>query len=439
LEATWPVYRDQSPQLPTGLAQALYTKFNNLPVLDRLTAAPLILAFSEFDDSPEAWAKYDSISFRELCIKLGVSRRCYDEAFEPMILTGLFAPGGECSAAAALGMAYFFVLRGQNAFDVRWCRGNVGERILEPWVGFLEAKGVGFLCGTKVIGLEDEGGDGTIRKVLCSSVGGDGETVALEADDVVFAVGATALNAIVRNTPLLSRYPQYRKFANLRGTSVLATRIYLDQTIDTAFSANACWGFDKGIGMTVFDITKLHSADGLGGNTSKEVVSSLVGVEGSVMEVDYYACDALNVMDDQSILTKVKNDLDTIYGPSCINAKVTDAAIIRLPQAVNWYFPGSYTSMPDVHSSKTSDGIPNLYFAGDIVRSRHGSWSQEKAFVTGMEAANIILGMDVGKDVKQLNEEEAHVVLARNLLEGAQSFLGGGDKARGPSIVDFFW
>ena len=113
------MYRS-NPQLPTGPAQALYTKFTNLSVLDRITAAPLVLAFSEFDNSSEAWEKYDQISFRELCIKLGVSKRCYEEAFEPMILTGLFAPGAECSAAAALGMAYFFVLKSQNSFDVRW-------------------------------------------------------------------------------------------------------------------------------------------------------------------------------------------------------------------------------------------------------------------------------------------------------------------------------
>ena len=100
LEAVWPVYRDRSPRLPTGLAQALYTRFERLPVADRASAAPLVLAFSEFDDSPEAWAKYDQMSFRDLCQKLGVSRRCYAEAFEPMILTGLFAPGAECSAAA---------------------------------------------------------------------------------------------------------------------------------------------------------------------------------------------------------------------------------------------------------------------------------------------------------------------------------------------------
>jgi len=104
LEAVWPVYRDSSPQLPTGLAQAFYTKFLNLSPLDRMTAIPLVLAFSEFDDSKEAWEKYDLVSFRDLCVKLGVSRKMYLEAFESMVLTGLFAPGAECSAAAALGM-----------------------------------------------------------------------------------------------------------------------------------------------------------------------------------------------------------------------------------------------------------------------------------------------------------------------------------------------
>lgn len=118
LEAEWPVYNSKI-KLPTGLAQALYTKFTNLSVADRISAFPLVLAFSEYDNSDEMNKKYDKISFRDLCVKLGVSRRCYEEAFEPMILTGLFAPGEECSAAAALGMAYFFVLKSQNSFDVR--------------------------------------------------------------------------------------------------------------------------------------------------------------------------------------------------------------------------------------------------------------------------------------------------------------------------------
>lgn len=153
LEAVWPVYRD-NVQLPTGLAQALYTKFVNLSPLDRASALPMVLAFSDFDDSEEAWEKYDQVSFRDLCIKLGVSRRCYDEIFEPVILTGLFAPGAECSAAAALGMAYFFVLKSQNSFDVRWCKGNIGKLIFDPWVELLKEKGVIFQMNSRVTGFE---------------------------------------------------------------------------------------------------------------------------------------------------------------------------------------------------------------------------------------------------------------------------------------------
>ena len=121
LEAIWPVYRDKM-NLPTGLAQARYTRFLKLSPLDLATAAPLVAAFSEFLSDDDAWRRYDELSFRDLCTKLGVSRKLYREAFEPMILTGLFAPGEQCSAAAALGMAYFFVLKSQTAFDVRWCR-----------------------------------------------------------------------------------------------------------------------------------------------------------------------------------------------------------------------------------------------------------------------------------------------------------------------------
>jgi uncharacterized protein with NAD-binding domain and iron-sulfur cluster len=267
LEAVWPVYRDSFPKLPTGLAQALYTKFTNLSPLDRASAMPMVLAFSEFDDSESAWAKYDNVSFRDLCIKLGVSKRCYEEIFEPMILTGLFAPGAECSAAAALGMAYFFVLRSQNSFDVRWCRGNIGKLIFDPWVESLKEKGVKFQMNARVQGFQYGGlDDDEISKVICSQMAQDTTKPAeliLEADTVVFSVGGAALNRMVRNSPELAKHAEFRRFSNLRGTSVLATRLYLDSILDTPYSANACWGFDEGVGMTMFDITKLHGQNNI--------------------------------------------------------------------------------------------------------------------------------------------------------------------------------
>jgi len=421
LEAVWPIYR-KNQRLPTGLAQALYTRFENLPALDRATAAPLVLAFSEFDDSPEAWKMYDNMSFRDLCVKLGVSRRCYEEAFEPMILTGLFAPGAECSAAAALGMAYFFVLKSQNSFDVRWCKGNIGEKIFQPWVEHMENEDYGkqkvkFATSTRVTGFETRDDADEICGIICSKDGG--EDVLLETDAVVFAVGGAALNGMVRNSKVLSRKAEFRRYANLRGTGVLATRLYLDRKIDTPYSANACFGFDKGVGMTFFDITKLHEVE------DEE--------EGTVIETDYYHAASVLVMDDDAVVEKVKKDLDTILGTQCKEASVVDAAVVRLPQAVNWYSPGSYANMPDVKS----EAFANCYYAGDIVRTRHGSWSQEKAYVTGVEAANAILGNEADANIIPLSPDEPHVAAGRFAVSTFKTLVGFGDATRAPSLVDF--
>ena len=356
LEAVWPIYREKKPfdsgpfsasgpfseGLPTGLGQALYTRFLNLSPLELATAAPLVVAFSEFDDSPEAWDKFDKISFRDLCTKLGVSRRHDKEAFEPLRLTGLFAPGEECSAAAALGMAYFFVLKHQTSFDVRWCKGNVGEKIFQPWVAQMEERGVRFVQSTRVTDFECADGSAAISTVRCQTTGGSplmpGGTrqadasgkppstpVSFDADAVVFAVGAAALNGMVRGSPTLSQHAEWRKFANLRGLSVLAMRLFLDREVPTGHTANACWGFDEGVGMTWFDIKKLHAP-------------ALDGEAGSVIEVDYYHANTLLVQSDEALIAKAKADLDVMLGGACAAAKVVDAAVVKLPSAVNWYF-----------------------------------------------------------------------------------------------------
>ena len=449
LEAIWPIYRNQQIKLPTGLAQAAYTRFLNLSIFDRITALPLALALSEFDGTnDEAWIRYDEISFRDLCVKLGVSRKCYEEAFEPMILTGLFAPGAECSAAAALGMSYFFVLQNQNAFDVKWCRGNVGEMIFDPWVDSMEKNGgVEFLTSTMVTGFDMDASTGRISSVRCrsksdgassgsSSSSGSEKYVdqTLEADEVILAVGAKALNSIVRNSPTLARFAPYRRFGNLRGTSVLATRIYLDRHIKVPYTANACWGFDEGVGMTFFDIGALHGTTTTTTNTTEI---------GSVLEVDYYHASTLLALDDDAIVSKVKRDLDLILGQTCQSSSVIDAAVVRLPDAVNWYHPGSYKDMPEVTCGNSGDGISNLYFAGDVVRTDHGSWSQEKAFVTGMEAANLIMGRKKDAGILRVPQDEPHVKVGRTIVRMAREIIGKGvngkNKSKGPSLVDFLW
>jgi uncharacterized protein with NAD-binding domain and iron-sulfur cluster len=232
----------------------------------------------------------------------------------------------------------------------------------------------------------------------------------VEADDVILAVSAQALRGFAMQCPELAAYDEFREFTNLRGTSVLATRLYLDKNLTVLYSANACWGFHRDVGMTFFDLRALHGTDRPPADP---------GI-GSVLEVDYYHANRLLALGDEDLVRLVKADLDCLLGGQCEQARVVDAAVVRLPSAVNWYFPGSYDSMPSVRSA----AIRNLYFAGDIVKSDHGSWSQEKAFVTGMQAANAVLGRPLDRGVLPLGDDEAHVQLGRLGLHLVRTSLG---------------
>ena len=101
--------------------------------------------------------------------------------------------------------------------------------------------------------------------------------------------------------------------------------------------------------------------------------------------------------------------------------------MVRIPGGVTWFYPGSHALLPPGKSAAVS----NLFYVGDYVRSRHGSWSQEKAYVTGMEAANAIAGVEVCR-VVPLKEDEAHVAAGAGAVAAARSlfpFL--------PAIPDF--
>lgn len=60
--------------------------------------------------------------------------------------------------------------------------------------------------------------------------------------------------------------------------------------------------------------------------------------------------------------------------------------------------------------------------------------------MTGMEAANLILGRPIDHDVLPVGSDEAHVKFVKDLFAFARTALGGGrQNAGGPSLVDFLF
>ncbi|GMI08228.1 hypothetical protein TrLO_g386 [Triparma laevis f. longispina] len=85
----------------------------------------------------------------------------------------------------------------------------------------------------------------------------------------------------------------------------------------------------------------------------------------------------------------------------------------------------------DVGSDKASPPmtlVPNMYAAGDYVdRSRHASWSTEKAVVTGRQAVNALaidLGLDsagVRADVIPAPEDTPQLTILRLVARAARN------------------
>ncbi|XQQ07144.1 MAG: hydroxysqualene dehydroxylase [Leptolyngbya sp. IPPAS B-1204] len=412
LEVESPIFQAE-PWLPTPLGTFLYPNFRRLPLSDRLSALPLLYALIDFDNSDEAWRRYDPVTARELFKQFGVSARLYRDSFEPMLLVGLFAPGEQCSAAAALGMLYYFILAHQPNFDVVWCRGTVGELIFRPWLQRIEQLGGRVLTNRRVTDIvlenSEQNGDRLAapaqsylraKAVICGE-----ERFA--ADGVIFAVGVTGMQKIVSNSSSLGRLPQFCNLMNLSAVDVLATRLWFDRKVKVPLPSNACFGFDATTGWTFFDLNALHN--------------EWQDASGSVIEADFYHANQLLPLDNEQIVAKVQRDLATCV-PEFRTATVVDSSVIRLPRAVTHFAPGSYASM-----LPGTTCIENVWMSGDWIVNRHGSWSQEKAYVTGLEVANQVIAqfrMGTPAAIIPVEPDEAHIQLARWLNQSARKSIG---------------
>jgi uncharacterized protein with NAD-binding domain and iron-sulfur cluster len=313
-----------------------------------------------------------------------------------MLLVGLFAPGEECSAAAALGMLYYFILAHQPNFDVVWCRGTVGEMIFQPWINKIEELGGKVLTNQRVTDIEINQ-EGTATAVIC------GEKY-FTADAIISGISISGMKKIVNQSQNLSNYPEFRNLMNLRSIDVLAVRLWFDRRVNIPLPSNACFGFDETTGWTFFDLNHLHD--------------QYQDTESSVVEVDFYHANQLLSMSDEEIINKVHRDLTT-----CIadfgEANIIDSSVVRIPQGVTHFAPGSYQ-----HLLKVNTAIPNFFMSGDWIITNHGSWSQEKAYVTGLEAANQVMNyFSQGKPAQiiPVEKDELHIEIARTINQNIRT------------------
>uniref|UniRef100_A0A0E0H487 Amine oxidase domain-containing protein n=1 Tax=Oryza nivara TaxID=4536 RepID=A0A0E0H487_ORYNI len=290
LAVEFPIFHDQ-PRLPAPFGMLTYPEFPSLPLIDRLTSIPVMAA----------------VSARDLFKMFGCSQKLYKEIFQPAIQVALFAPGEQCSAAATLGMLYYYMLSHQSR---------------QEFVNLL----------------------------------------------------------------------------HLSTIDVVSIKLWFDKKITIPKVANVCSGFDDPSGWTFFDLTSIYD--------------DYADKSTTIVEAEFYNASHLLPLNDEQIVSEASSHLI-----KCIQdfeeATVIQQLVRRSPKSTMHFLPGSYK-----YTVRGSTTLPNLFIAGDWIVNRHGSFSKEKAYVTGLEAANRVVDYFGDGDFAKIiavEEDEPHIETARNL------------------------
>jgi uncharacterized protein with NAD-binding domain and iron-sulfur cluster len=336
----------------------------------------------------------------------------YRELVTPLLHVLPMTPGYDCSAAAALSCFHVFALQSKGAFDVRWCRGSIGERIFNPWSEQLQEKGgVNIRGSSKVTAIVEQQEEG--KKKYKVTVNED-ETI--ECDAIVMAVGGTAMKRLVPSCPPLENHTNKNNdnkkinWNSLRGVTCVAVRLFLKPSKQitgdlkggmhpsTELPQDMAKAMEESpvivcgprvlkkelaeTGFCIYDLQRLHD----------EFKVSSDDESTAAIEVDFFRADSLaNLETDEEV---VKITLDAVAAALGVNAMkmedVLDSSVVRARNAVSHFCVDSAAASPDV---KLDQG---LYMCGDwIDRSGHASWSTEKAVVTGRHAVGA-LAQDFG-------------------------------------------
>ena len=260
-----------------------------------------------------------------------------------------------------------------------------------------------------------------------STKGGKPVSGSMVVDGVVLALNGKGMASVIGSSPDLAKYPTFSKAASMKnGIDVISTRIWLDRYVETRTPANVFARFDalRGSGGTFFMLDQLQkeNEEGLWGEDEPQ---------GSVLACDFYNSGALMSLSDDQIIDILMNDLLPEAVPEFRDANVVDSWVGKFEGTVSFFSPGSFQRRPPLQGAPE---VANIKCAGDWVRMgelEHGAKGlcQERAYVSGLQAGNLLLDEVVGKSrlykhpVLPVREDEAQFKAGIALNKQVMKFL----------------
>ncbi|KAI2494307.1 flavin containing amine oxidoreductase [Fragilaria crotonensis] len=325
-------------------------------------------------------------------------------------------------------LLYYYALAHQDSFDVRWIRnGTVSDSLIAPMAEKLQSDyDLKVMGGCRVGKISLDSVDGqklSVSSVEYTTMSGQKEVID-NVDGIVLALGCKGLEAVVNASPDLAKLPAFSAAASLKGIDVISVRLWLDKVVPTRTPANVFSRFDelRGAGGTFFMLDQLQD--------NNEALWGGEKPQGSVLGCDFYNAGGLLSLSDEDLVSILMEDLLPSAVPQFANAKVVDSWVGKFPGTVSWFAPGSFLKRPPTEGA--GPVLPTVKFAGDLVRMgdrEHGAKGlcQERAFVSGFEAANSLLRSTVSNfnmhPVLAVREDEPLFKAAVTINRGVMNYL----------------
>jgi len=339
---------------------------------------------------------------------------------------------------------YYYALAHQDSFDVRWIKnGTVADSLVAPLATKLQHDyNLTVLGGCRVgeIVLEKQPNTNTNNLLSATSLSYYHSPTKIthtltDIDGVVLALGCRGMRGVVAASPDLARFPVFSRAASLGGIDVISTRLWFDRIVPTRTPANVFSRFEalRGSGGTFFMLDQLQGTEGSNGLWGEgDGDGDDDEPRGSVVACDFYNAGAIVSMSDEDIVKTLTDDLLPSAVPQFADARLVDSWVGKYPGTVSWFSPGSYKLRPPLEGAGR-DVLPNVKCAGDWVRMgdrEHGAKGlcQERAYVSGMEAANSLLLDTTTKTpsfakVLPVREDEAQFKMGIQLNNQVMRFL----------------
>lgn len=204
------------------------------------------------------------------------------------------------------------------------------------------------------------------------------------------------------SSDVLAGMRDFAAVSNIGTIDVLAIRLWLDRLVKLPTASNVLAGFEPTTGGTLFHLNSLQ-------DEFKEE-------KGSVLEIDFYHANQLLNLTNDDLISKIFQKYLRKCDPRFGSARVVDSSVLRFKGAVTCFSPGTHQYMPS-----TSTSLSNVFMAGDWLKQGPGTHgakglSQEKAYVTGLQAANAAacyLGLPTRTNILNVEEDEPHIVAAK--------------------------